>query len=61
MREREANNFAAELLMPEILVTEQARVTRGNISALAERFGVSAPAMRVRVKRLGLVAAWRHR
>lgn len=61
MREREANNFAAALLMPEILVTEQARVTRGNISALAERFGVSAPAMRVRVESLGLVAAWRHR
>lgn len=60
-REREANEFASELLMPEILVTEQARETKGNISALAERFDVSVPAMRLRVQTLGLVAAWRHR
>jgi len=57
--EREANEFASELLMPEILVTEQARETKGNISALAERFDVSVPAMRLRVQTLGLVAAWR--
>ena len=60
-REREANEFAAELLMPEILVTGQARATGGNISALAERFDVSAPAMRLRVHSLSLVAAWRRR
>jgi Zn-dependent peptidase ImmA (M78 family) len=60
-REREANAFASELLMPEILVTEQARETKGNISALAERFDVSVPAMRLRVQTLGLVAAWRRR
>ena len=59
--EREANVFASELLMPEILVTEEARETKGNISALAERFDVSVPAMRVRVQTLGLVAAWRRR
>ena len=47
--------------MPGILVTEQARQTKGNISALAERFEVSVPAMRVRVQTLGLVAAWRRR
>jgi predicted transcriptional regulator len=58
--EREANAFASELLMPEVLVTRQAQETRGNISALAERFDVSVPAMRVRVRSLGgLVAAWR--
>lgn len=60
-REREANLFASELLMPEILVTEQARETKGNMAALAERFDVSVPAMRVRVQTLGLVAAWRRR
>ncbi|MGA9875152.1 MAG: ImmA/IrrE family metallo-endopeptidase [Solirubrobacteraceae bacterium] len=59
VREREANDFASELLMPEILVTRQARETKGNISALAERFNVSVPAMRLRVQTLGLVAAWR--
>jgi predicted transcriptional regulator len=61
VREREANDFASELLMPEILITEQAHETKGNISALAERFDVSVPAMRLRVQRLGLVAAWRRR
>lgn len=60
-REREANVFASELLMPEILITEQARDTKGNLSALAERFDVSVPAMRFRVQTLGLVAAWRRR
>jgi IrrE N-terminal-like domain len=59
--EREANDFASELLMPELLVTKQARETKGNISALAERFDVSVPAMRLRVQMLGLVAAWRRR
>ena len=61
VRERDANQFASELLMPEILVTEQARDTKGNISALAERFDVSVQAMRLRVQTLGLVAAWRRR
>lgn len=60
-REREANHFASELLTPEILVTKQAQETKGNISALAERFNVSVPAMRLRVQTLGLVAAWRRR
>lgn len=58
-RETEADLFATELLMPETLVTVQAAETRGNISALAERFDVSVPAMRRRVRTLGLVAAWR--
>jgi predicted transcriptional regulator len=61
VREREANDFASELLMPEILVTNEARETKGNISALAERFDVSVPAMRLRLQRLGLLAAWRRR
>lgn len=59
--EREANTFASELLMPELLVTKQAQETKGNISALAQRFDVSVPAMRLRVQTLGLVAAWRRR
>lgn len=57
-REREANAFARELLMPEPLVVEQARATGCNLSSLAELFGVSAPAIRLRLLTLGLLPAW---
>ena len=40
-REREADQFARELLMPELLVAEHASSTGFNLSALAERFDVS--------------------
>jgi Zn-dependent peptidase ImmA (M78 family) len=48
--EREANVFAAELLMPEPAV----RMAYGQESDLAERFGVSSEAMAWRLYNLGL-------
>lgn len=57
-REAEANAFAQELLLPEPLVRDQAKKTGCNLSALAERFDVSAPAIRLRLLTLGLLPAW---
>jgi hypothetical protein len=57
-REAEANAFARELLMPEPLVVEQAAQTGTNLSAMAERFDVSVPAIRLRLLTLGLLPAW---
>jgi hypothetical protein len=54
-REREANVFARELLMPETLVDEQAHATGFNLPALAGRFEVSVPAMRLRLRLLKLL------
>lgn len=54
-REREANVFARELLMPEPLVNEQAHATGFNLPALAQRFEVSVPAMRLRLRLLKLL------
>lgn len=54
-REREANVFARELLMPEPLVAEQAHATGFNLPALAGRFEVSVPAMRLRLRLLKLL------
>ncbi|HMI80472.1 MAG TPA: ImmA/IrrE family metallo-endopeptidase [Solirubrobacterales bacterium] len=54
-REREANLFARELLMPESLVNEQAHATGFNLPALAKRFEVSVPAMRLRLRLLKLL------
>ena len=54
-REREANVFARELLMPERLVNEQAHATGFNLPALANRFEVSVPAMRLRLRLLKLL------
>jgi len=54
-REREANVFARELLMPETLVEEQAHATGFNLPALADRFQVSVPAMRLRLRLLKLL------
>ncbi len=54
-REREANAFARELLMPETLVNEQAHATGFNLPALAGRFEVSVPAMRLRLRLLKLL------
>jgi predicted transcriptional regulator len=54
-REREANVFARALLMPEPLVIEHAKNSGFNLSALAGRFGVSVPAMRLRLRVLGVL------
>ena len=55
MIEREANVFAAELLMPERLVLE-ARSQSNDLESLAVRFDVSKIAMEWRLHNLGLVA-----
>jgi predicted transcriptional regulator len=54
-REDEADRFARELLMPELPVTEHARQTGFNLPALAERFDVSVPAIRLRLRLLGVL------
>jgi hypothetical protein len=55
-QEREADQFAAELLMPEPLVRE-AVVEHGlDAGRLADRFDASRQAMQVRLRTLGLAA-----
>jgi hypothetical protein len=56
-RERAANRFAAELLMPEALVREAADANGPDPIALAERFGVSDVAMGFRLVTLGYLRA----
>jgi hypothetical protein len=52
--EREADQFAAELLMPEHLVRQAVLEDGADARRLADRFEVSAQAMSVRLRRLGL-------
>ncbi len=54
-REREANRFAAELLMPEEAVRDWVLRVGPDGAALAERFGVSGLAMGWRLYNLRLV------
>jgi Zn-dependent peptidase ImmA (M78 family) len=54
--EREANNFAASLLMPEAQVHSVA-ATGASITAAAAQFGVSDVAMRWRYFNLGIPIA----
>lgn len=53
--ERAANNFAAELIMPEDKVRDAWTLT-GSVDECATIFRVSTVAMSVRLQRLGLVA-----
>jgi hypothetical protein len=57
LREREANRFAAELLMPETMVTGEVRRHGADPVALAPRFAVSDLAMGFRLVNLGLLEA----
>ncbi len=52
--EREANTFAAELLMPEAAIKIYWPITE-NIQQLADKFSVSYVAMRNRLHQLGLI------
>lgn len=54
-KEREANNFAAELLMPEDKFVDIFSVTDGNLYALQEVFKVSLEAIEWRALNLGLI------
>lgn len=54
--EREANQFAAELLMPEEAVRQLVRIDRiHDLSTLAQRFNVSEAAMHYRLKNLRII------
>lgn len=53
-REAEANQFAAELLMPETAVRAMYRVSGGQTGKLAAHFDVSAQAMERRLQELRL-------
>jgi Predicted Zn peptidase len=57
--ERQANQFAAGLLMPRVLLLEildsNRVVDEHDVSDLARAFGVSEQAMSIRLQRLGLV------
>lgn len=57
-KEREADTFAAELLMPaDILRNEHASLLFPTVEELAKRFGVSQQSMRIRLANLNLFAA----
>ena len=53
--EAQANRFAAALLMPEALVRAEAERWKLNVHVLAKRFGVSLPAMHLRLVTLGVL------
>jgi hypothetical protein len=50
--EFEANNLAADLLMPQRLVNDFIRQGISGVDSLAEQFDVSGPAMKVRLRYL---------
>ena len=54
LQEREADQFAAELLMPEDLVRAAVLEHGGDVSRLADRFDVSRQAMQTRLRWLGI-------
>ncbi len=56
--EREANDFANELVMPEELISRLAPECGFNLPLLAERFEVSVRALELRLIRLDLLPAW---
>ena len=56
--ERDANDFANELLMPEELIATMATDCGFNLALLAERFEVSLRALELRLLRLDLLPAW---
>jgi hypothetical protein len=55
IEEREADAFAAELLMPANLVREAVREQGLDVTRLADRFEVSRKAMQTRLRDLGLI------
>jgi Zn-dependent peptidase ImmA (M78 family) len=52
--EVEANNLAAEILMPKEAISAAYDPIADNVAELAMRFGVSRRAMEIRLKILGL-------
>jgi Zn-dependent peptidase ImmA (M78 family) len=61
LKEREANAFAASLLMPKILIEEEINKAPKNVDIvdyLADRFDVSSLAMSIRLSNLGYEIGW---
>ena len=56
--EREANNFAAELLMPKEEVVSLIKEGYNTVNALAEKFDLSTSAVRYRAYKLGLISEY---
>jgi Zn-dependent peptidase ImmA (M78 family) len=54
-KNKEANAFAMELLMPQYKFQEVFNEVRGNIQKVADRFGVSIGAVEARAFMLGLI------
>lgn len=57
-REREANAFANELIMPKAIISTLAPELGFNLPLLAERFDVSVRALELRLIRLDLLPSW---
>lgn len=57
-REREANAFANELIMPEAIISMLAPELGCNLALLAERFEISVRALELRLIRLDLLPSW---
>jgi IrrE N-terminal-like domain len=57
-KEREANVFANELIMPEAIISTLAPESGFNLAWLAERFDVSVSALELRLVLLDLLPAW---
>ena len=55
VEDREADAFAAELLMPEHLVRQAAREHGADVDRLADRFDVSRSAIRSQLQRLDIL------
>ena len=55
VKEREANDFAGELLMPKYKFVEMFNELKGEIKKIADYFGVSRQAAEYRGFRLGLI------
>lgn len=56
LQEREADRFAAELLMPEPLVRQAVLEQGADVARLADRFEVSRQAMQRRLHTIGVIA-----
>jgi hypothetical protein len=57
-REREANEFANELIMPRVIISTLAPELGFNLPLLAEHFDVSVRALELRLIRLDLLPSW---
>lgn len=57
--EREANDFASDLLMPEHIFKRYIQDGDNTISALADKFHLSTPAVKYRAYKLGLISEYK--